>query len=463
MQSRNATLKRLAPVIASTVLTLVGLTGCTPEPKAVSPTRAKEVGNSLLLNPQHAADYEANEILAAYAIFSPEQLVQQSLRQLRLRQNDLAPSIRELWALHNLMVQLGANMGLKDHKPFDLLQYDSFKTMLLDPASESAIAVTSKESYVYRFEQAVRAAIAAGQSSWYLDRAAAEQSFGSLSDVEYQAISAIAGDLSKRPIKLLTLDLTKVIDKTAAESPQLQTITNALAARMNLELPTVGPATHDPKQVLAAAINWLATQKDADVATAAIHSDPAHSSNVFAPFLMGYMAGSNRSSLGYSASGRMGQSPIGLSANGAPRAATTTNAGTSSRSGSSSSTSSGAYGGSRGGGFSGGGGGGGGARGGGGGFSGGGGRSDARLKTEIVRIEGAEGLLSAMHGYQYSWRDTGDMDCGVLAQEIEAIAPHLVSFDAEGMRVVNYFGIIAVLIEANKSMLARIHALETRP
>jgi hypothetical protein len=459
MQSRNlTTLTRLRPLIASTMLTMVTLTGCTPEPSPVNDATAKAVGNSLLLNPQTAADFTPNEVLAAYAIFSPEQLVQQSLRQLRLRQMDQAPSFRELWALHNLMVQLGANMGLKHHKAFDLLEYDSFKTMLLDPASESAIAITSKESYVYRFEQTVRAAVVAGQSSWYLDRAEAEQSFGALSEAEYQAITAIAGDLGKRPIRLLAMDLTKVIDKTATESPQLLTITNALAERMNLKPSATGTDTHDPKQVLAAAINWLAAQKDAHVATVAIHSDPAHSSNFFTPFLIGYTTGSNRSSLGYSASGRMGQSPIALSANGAPRASTTANTGTSSRSGSS--TNSGARGGGSVGGGSRGGGssfGGGGARGG-----GGGGRSDARLKTEIARIEGAEGLLSAMHGYQYSWRDTGDMDCGVLAQEIEKIAPHLVSLDAEGMRVVNYFGIIAVLIEANKSMLARIHALESR-
>jgi hypothetical protein len=60
--------------------------------------------------------------------------------------------------------------------------------------------------------------------------------------------------------------------------------------------------------------------------------------------------------------------------------------------------------------------------------------SDARLKTDIVRIGS---LSNGINIYRWIWRDTGDPDVGLVAQDVERIAPHAVA-EVDGIKVVNY-------------------------
>lgn len=73
--------------------------------------------------------------------------------------------------------------------------------------------------------------------------------------------------------------------------------------------------------------------------------------------------------------------------------------------------------------------------------------------------------LRAVRGVSWRWRDdnpaglTGT-DAGVIAQEVEAVFPELVSTDERGFKTVSYGGLVAVLIEAVKELDARLQRLE---
>ena len=51
---------------------------------------------------------------------------------------------------------------------------------------------------------------------------------------------------------------------------------------------------------------------------------------------------------------------------------------------------------------------------------------------------------------------------GVIAQEVEAVFPELVTTGADGIKRVDYAGLVGPLIEAVKELDARVRALEER-
>jgi len=81
--------------------------------------------------------------------------------------------------------------------------------------------------------------------------------------------------------------------------------------------------------------------------------------------------------------------------------------------------------------------------------------SDARLKTNITPLKAALYKLSLLNGYHYNWlakeRDQ-QLQTGLLAQEVEQQMPELVATDEEGIKSVNYNGMIAYLVEAVKEL-----------
>ncbi|MDP3704228.1 MAG: tail fiber domain-containing protein [Candidatus Omnitrophota bacterium] len=104
--------------------------------------------------------------------------------------------------------------------------------------------------------------------------------------------------------------------------------------------------------------------------------------------------------------------------------------------------------------------------------------SDARLKTNIVPLTGALSKLEQIRGVEFDWnatyaalgRASGHREIGVIAQDVEAVFPELITtWGPEGYRAVDYGRLTGVLIEAikelkaeNKALQARIEALETR-
>ena len=68
-------------------------------------------------------------------------------------------------------------------------------------------------------------------------------------------------------------------------------------------------------------------------------------------------------------------------------------------------------------------------------------------------------------GYHYNWIDSSrgeELQTGVLAQELEEVMPELISTGEDGMKKVNYSGMIPYLIEAIKSQQKKITELESR-
>jgi Chaperone of endosialidase len=73
-----------------------------------------------------------------------------------------------------------------------------------------------------------------------------------------------------------------------------------------------------------------------------------------------------------------------------------------------------------------------------------------------------------LRGVSYEWREgeehrgrTGrGRELGVIAQEVEAVFPELVTTGADGFKRVDYLGLIPVLIEAVKELDERLRKME---
>ena len=83
--------------------------------------------------------------------------------------------------------------------------------------------------------------------------------------------------------------------------------------------------------------------------------------------------------------------------------------------------------------------------------------SDQSLKDNVVVIENAVETIKKIDGVSFNWKDNGNKSYGVIAQELEKILPDLVD-QSEGIKNVNYSGIIAFLIQAVKELDAKIES-----
>ncbi len=78
--------------------------------------------------------------------------------------------------------------------------------------------------------------------------------------------------------------------------------------------------------------------------------------------------------------------------------------------------------------------------------------SDVRLKDNITKL----------NGYAYNFKSRPEtITGGVMAQEVELIAPHLVNTDVEtGYKRVNYEALVGVLLEAVKDLKSEVEGLK---
>jgi len=94
--------------------------------------------------------------------------------------------------------------------------------------------------------------------------------------------------------------------------------------------------------------------------------------------------------------------------------------------------------------------------------------SDERLKENIITISGSLDKLMQIRGVEFDWKDMPGIheneghDIGVIAQEIEAVLPEIVTMRDNGYLAVKYEKIVALLIESNKELLKRVEALEAK-
>jgi len=81
--------------------------------------------------------------------------------------------------------------------------------------------------------------------------------------------------------------------------------------------------------------------------------------------------------------------------------------------------------------------------------------SDARLKKNIQPLQNSLQKILHIGGYQYNWKENyrdKSLQTGLLAQQVEQQMPELVKEDKEGIKSVNYSGIIPYTVEAIKEL-----------
>lgn len=90
--------------------------------------------------------------------------------------------------------------------------------------------------------------------------------------------------------------------------------------------------------------------------------------------------------------------------------------------------------------------------------------SDVRVKDNITTIGGALDKVAALRGCTYTRKDkdSSTLHMGVIAQEVQAVLPEVVSTDAAGYLSVAYGNMVAVLIEAVKELKVQLGELKTQ-
>ena len=91
--------------------------------------------------------------------------------------------------------------------------------------------------------------------------------------------------------------------------------------------------------------------------------------------------------------------------------------------------------------------------------------SDERLKTNITPILDSLNKIGEIQGYEYDWIENEyhtniGHDIGVIAQEIEKIAPEAVSTRDNGYKAVKYEKLVPILIQAIKELNEKVNKLE---
>ena len=91
--------------------------------------------------------------------------------------------------------------------------------------------------------------------------------------------------------------------------------------------------------------------------------------------------------------------------------------------------------------------------------------SDRRWKTEIATLDDGLSRITLLRGVRFRWKDPARGDgpqIGLIAQEVEAVFPELVSTDSQGYKSVSYDTLVAPLIEAVKALKAENEDLKRR-
>jgi hypothetical protein len=96
--------------------------------------------------------------------------------------------------------------------------------------------------------------------------------------------------------------------------------------------------------------------------------------------------------------------------------------------------------------------------------------SDARLKKNVVTVTDALSKVKSIRGVTYNWNDIAKKygknlarnEIGVVAQEVNRVAPEAISMGEDGYLGVAYDRLVALLIEAVKELSDKVEALEKK-
>ena len=92
--------------------------------------------------------------------------------------------------------------------------------------------------------------------------------------------------------------------------------------------------------------------------------------------------------------------------------------------------------------------------------------SDRRFKDNLVVIEGSLDKIGKVNGYEFDWNDKQSAykghDIGVVAQEIEAVLPEVVTTRGDGYKAVKYEKIVPLLIESIKELKQEVDEIKQK-
>ena len=88
--------------------------------------------------------------------------------------------------------------------------------------------------------------------------------------------------------------------------------------------------------------------------------------------------------------------------------------------------------------------------------------TDKFVGSAFVGIDDAVEKVQQLRGVESDWISSGHHSIGVIAQDVEKVAPELVSTCDDGMKGVDYGKLTAILIEAVKDQQKQIEDLKSR-
>ena len=88
--------------------------------------------------------------------------------------------------------------------------------------------------------------------------------------------------------------------------------------------------------------------------------------------------------------------------------------------------------------------------------------SDARLKTDLVRIDDALYRVSGLAGYTFTRTDSGERQTGLLAQDVQKVLPEAVSEAENGTLSLAYGNLAGLLVEAIKELAVEVAAIKAK-
>ncbi len=90
--------------------------------------------------------------------------------------------------------------------------------------------------------------------------------------------------------------------------------------------------------------------------------------------------------------------------------------------------------------------------------------SDARAKTNVKPLQNGLGTVNKLRPVSYNFINDNkhSPELGLIAQEVEKIMPEVVLTDSEGKKLINYIGLIPVLIKAVQDLQAEVDELKRK-
>ena len=79
--------------------------------------------------------------------------------------------------------------------------------------------------------------------------------------------------------------------------------------------------------------------------------------------------------------------------------------------------------------------------------------SDGRVKKDLKPIKDALDKIQKLNGYVFTRKDTGNVESGLIAQEVNEVLPEVVSIDKDGTLSIAYGNMMGLIVEAMKEII----------